>query len=237
MSEQTKNTEKKPKESHIRSKQGEPLKIVPSFFERKFADFTYKFVKFIPETVHPNVVTTIGIFCGLLGSLSFFLGTFSKYFFITAILGMIGHIVCDNIDGYMARTRNQKSNRGGFYDIMSDTLVSTCTILCIGLSPFCHLEIAAFLAPLYGIFMLYTLHYIMLLNEFPFPPFGPFEIHLMFILTAIVNMVFGQVTVFHINSCPVYLLDVVMILVLIGTIFETAKSAFRLFFKLKKEGR
>ena len=229
--------EKAPKQSHIRSKEGETLKVVPSFFERAFADFTYKFVKFIPETVHPNVVTTIGIICGMLGAFCFFLGSFSKYFFIAAILGVITHIVCDNIDGYMARTRNQKSLRGGFFDIMSDTVVSTFTVIFIGMSSFCHMESAALIAPLYGIHMLVTLHYIMIFNEFPFPPFGPFEIHLLFIITAVVNMVFGKVTVMHIASHPIYIWDAVFAVIFLGTLFEIGKNSFRLFFRLKKEGR
>ena len=73
-----------------------PLKTVPSLLERKFADFNYKFAYLIPETVHPNVVTTFGIIAGLLGSVCFFLGTFSKLFFIGAIVGLLIHIVCDH---------------------------------------------------------------------------------------------------------------------------------------------
>lgn len=214
-----------------------PLKTVPSVMERKFADFTYKFAFLIPETVHPNVVTTIGIIAGMIGSLSFFLGTFSKWFFLLSILGLLVHIVCDNLDGYMARTRNQKSLRGGFFDIMSDTLVCTFTLLFIGLSSYGHLEFAAFGAPLYGVHMLCTLHYIMIYNEFPFPPFGPFEIHLTYIAVAIINLIFGPVVVFHIGSFPMYLLDIIMIPMIIGAAAEVCRMAFKLFFRLKKEGR
>lgn len=214
-----------------------PLKTVPSLLERKFADFNYKFAYLIPETVHPNVVTTFGIIAGLLGSLCFFLGTFSKWFFVGSIIGLLIHIVCDNLDGYMARTRNQKSLRGGFYDIMSDTLVCTFTLLFIGLSSYGHLEFAAFGAPLYGIHMLCTMHYIMIYNEFPFPPFGPFEIHLTYIIVAILNIILGPVTLFHIGSFPIMLLDVIMIPMLLGAAAEVCRMAFTLFFRLKKEGR
>ncbi len=214
-----------------------PLKTVPSVMERKFADFTYKFAYLIPETVHPNVVTTIGIIAGLTGSLCFFLGTFSRWFFLSAILGLLVHIVCHNLDGYMARTRNQKSLRGGFFDIMSDTLVCTFTLLFIGLSSFGHLEFAAFGAPLYGIHMLCTMHYIMIYNEFPFPPFGPFEIHVSYIVVAIINFIFGPITVFHIGTFPVMLLDLIMIPMIIGAAAEVCRMAFTLFFRLKKEGR
>ena len=214
-----------------------PLKTVPSVMERKFSDFTYKFAFLIPETVHPNVVTTVGIIAGLLGSLCFFLGTFSKYFFIFSILGLLIHIVCDNLDGYMARTRNQKSLRGGFFDVMSDTLVCTFTLLFIGLSSYGNIEIAAFGAPLYGVHMLCTMHYIMIYNEFPFPPFGPFEIHVTYITIAILNMIFGPVTVFHIGSFPVMLLDLIILPLVIGAAAEVCRMGFTLFFRLKKEGR
>ncbi|MBR0140648.1 MAG: CDP-alcohol phosphatidyltransferase family protein [Ruminococcus sp.] len=219
------------------AQQKQPVKIIPSKLERKFADFTYKFVDLIPTSVQPNTVTAIGIICGMLGSLCFFLGSFSRIFFVFAILGLLTHIVCDNIDGYMARTRNQKSLRGGFFDIMSDTLVCTFTILFIGLSSYSHLELAAFGAPLYGIHMIGTLHYIMIYNEFPFPPFGPFEIHMLYISVALVNMIFGPVVLFTLFSVPVYLIDIVMVIVILGSFWEVGKSAFKLFFRLKKEGR
>ena len=131
----------------------------------------------------------------------------------------------------MARTRNQKSLRGGFYDIMSDTLVCTFTMLFIGLSSYGHLEFAAFGAPLYGIHMLCTMHYIMIYNEFPFPPFGPFEIHLTYIIVAVLNMILGPVTLFHIGSFPIMLLDIIMIPMLIGAAAEICRMAFTLFFR------
>uniref|UniRef100_I5AWB7 Phosphatidylglycerophosphate synthase n=1 Tax=Eubacterium cellulosolvens (strain ATCC 43171 / JCM 9499 / 6) TaxID=633697 RepID=I5AWB7_EUBC6 len=120
---------------------GDPVKTVPSVLENKFADFTYKFVKYIPESVHPNTVTGIGIICGILGAFCFFLATFSRWFFIPAALGLVTHIVCDNFDGYMARNRNQKSARGAFFDFCSDVLVCTFAALFLGLSSYAHLEL------------------------------------------------------------------------------------------------
>ena len=215
----------------------EPLKTVPSILENKFADFTYRFVKYIPMSVHPNVVPGIGLICGLLGAFCFFLGSFSRWFFLPAILGMITHIVCDNFDGYMARTRNMQSARGGFFDLMSDILVCTVSVLCIGLSSFGHMEIAAFGAPLYGIHMVATLHYIMHFNEFPFPPFGPFEIHCTYIIIAVLNAVFGSVTVFHIGDFPFLLDDIVLLPAAIGAAIEVARMGIVLFFRLKREGK
>ena len=58
----------------------ELLKTVPSILENKFADFTYRFVKYVPMSVHPNVVTGIGLVCGLFGAFCFFLGSFSRLF-------------------------------------------------------------------------------------------------------------------------------------------------------------
>lgn len=215
----------------------ELLKTVPSILENKFADFTYRFVKYVPMSVHPNVVTGIGLVCGLLGAFCFFLGSFSRWFFIPAIFGVITHIVCDNFDGYMARTRDMQSARGGFLDLMSDILVCTATVLCIGLSSYGHLEIAALGVPLYGIHMVITLHYIMHFNEFPFPPFGPFEIHCTYIVIAVLNAVFGSVTLFHAGSFPFLLDDIILLPAAIGACIEVTRMGVVLFFRLKRAGK
>lgn len=77
----------------------------------------------------------------------------------------------------------------------------------------------------------------MIYNEFPFPPFGPFEIHVTYIAVAIINFIFGPVTVFCIGSFPVMLLDLIMIPMIFGAAAEVCRMAFTLFFRLKKEGR
>ena len=214
----------------------DPNKTIPSFLENKFADFTYKFVKYVPETVHPNVVTAIGITAGILGGFCFFLGTFSRWFFLLAVLGLLTHIVCDNFDGYMARTRNQKSLRGGFFDLMSDTSVCTFTVLFIGLSSFANMEVCAFGAPLYGLHMMVTLHYIMIYNEFPFPPFGPFEIHCTYIAVALLNFFLGEVELFYIGDLVVMLDDLILGVAAIGAWIYFLGFAIGLFRRLKRDG-
>ncbi|MBO4750045.1 MAG: CDP-alcohol phosphatidyltransferase family protein [Lachnospiraceae bacterium] len=215
----------------------EPKKLIPSILENKFADFTYKFVKYVPETVHPNVVTAIGIIAGILGGFCFFLGSFSRWFFLLAILGLITHIVCDNFDGYMARNRNQKSLRGGFFDLMSDTSVCTFTVLFIGLSSFSHMEVCAFGAPLYGLHMMVTLHYIMFYNEFPFPPFGPFEIHCTYIIVALLNFFLGEVELFWLGDFAVMLDDVILGIAALGAGIYLLCYAVGLFNRLKADGK
>ena len=54
---------------------------------------------------------------------------------------------------------------------------------------------------------------------------------------AIINFIFGPVTVFHIGTFPVMLLDLIMIPMIIGAAAEVCRMAFTLFFRLKKEGR
>ena len=217
--------------------QSEQLKTVPSSLEMKFADFLYQFVDLIPMSVHPNVVTGIGIVGGILGGICFFLGSFSRWFFLPAVLGLITHIVCDDFDGHMARTRGLATKRGAFFDITSDVLVSTITILCIGLSSYAHLEVLAFGLPLYGIYAVIALHYIMLYNEFPFPHVGPFELHCFYITVAILNAIFGQVTLFSIGNFPFYLIDVLLLPGIVSSVLEIGMLGFKLFFRLKKDGK
>ena len=137
----------------------------------------------------------------------------------------------------MARNRNQKSARGGFFDLCSDVLVCTFTALFIGLSSYAHLEFTAFGAPLYGIHIMITLHYIMHYNEFPFPPFGPFEIHSLFVTLAILGGIFGPVTLFYIGSFPIMLFDVFMLPATVGAGLYIIKFGFDLFFRLKRDGK
>lgn len=215
----------------------ELLKTVPSILENKFADFTYKFAKYIPETVLPNRITTIGFFGGLAGALSFFLGSFSRWFFILAIAGTITHIVSDNLDGYIARERRQTSACGAYYDLMSDILFSTFVILFIGISGFTHVVIAAFCAPLYGVHMVSTLHYIMHYNEFPFPGFGPFEIHCTYIGIALINMIFGPVVLFTVWGVSIMPVDIILLVTGIGGYKEVIRMSLGIFRKLRDDRR
>lgn len=215
---------------------GDPVKTVPSVLENKFADFTYKFVKYIPESVHPNTVTGIGIICGILGAFCFFLATFSRWFFIPAALGLVTHIVCDNFDGYMARNRNQKSARGAFFDFCSDVLVCTFAALFLGLSSYAHLEFTAFGAPLYAIYAMITLNYVAYYNEFPFPPFGPFELHSLFVILSILGGIFGPLTLFKIGNFPIMLFDVFLLPSTIGAGIFMIKYGVDLFVRLKRDG-
>ena len=58
-----------------------------------------------------------------------------------------------------------------------------------------------------------------------------------YIIVAILNIILGPVTLFHIGSFPIMLLDVIMIPMLLGAAAEVCRMAFTLFFRLKKEGR
>ena len=89
-------------------------KIVPSKLEKAMYAFLYKYVgDKLPPKVTPNQITLVGAICGLIGIICGFLAGVSKFFLIGTVLGIMGHLVCDDLDGYIARKRNMSSLAGG----------------------------------------------------------------------------------------------------------------------------
>ena len=101
-------------------------KIIPSRLETGFQQFLYKYIgKHIPPNMTPNQMTFIGALFGFLGILCTFFVFVSKYFFIGTIIGLIIHLVADDLDGYIARTRNMSSKAGGYLDLITDIMFIT----------------------------------------------------------------------------------------------------------------
>ena len=60
----------------------------------------------IPKNMTPNQMTLIGALGGLFGIICAFLSKFNTLFLIGTIIGLLTHIICDDLDGYIARKRN-----------------------------------------------------------------------------------------------------------------------------------
>ena len=86
-------------------------KIIPSKLETSFQKLLYKTLgKYIPKKMTPNQITTIGAIGGFIGIICAFLGKLNPLFLIGTILGLLCHLICDDLDGYVARTRNMSSS-------------------------------------------------------------------------------------------------------------------------------
>jgi len=182
-------------------------KQIPSVLENAFAKLTDRWADRLPGWMTPNQITAAGFALGTAGAACFALASLCRWLFIGAIVGVTAHILADNFDGYVARKRGKCSRAGAYFDIMSDVLVTTFCIIGIGLGGYAKIRIAIFLVPLYGIYYITALHSIYLLGTFPFPRMGPFAIPLSFIAVAVLNLVFGEITIelgsfsFNVTDC------------------------------------
>ena len=210
-------------------------KMIPSKLETGFQQFLYKHVgKHIPKSLTPNDVTLIGALGGLFAVVSTLLANVSPLFFIGTLLGLAIHLVADDLDGYVARSRGMSSRAGAYFDLITDVLFSTFLILSFGLTPYCNMAVAAFGAPLYGVMNVTMMNYIIYFNEFQFPRLGPIETHIAYAAAAVLAMVFGDREWFFIGSFGVKTLDIVMFVGMLPMYYEMIRMAIRLFNRLKE---
>ena len=90
-------------------------KIIPSKLETGFQQILYKTLgKHVPKDMTPNQITLIGALGGLVGIICAFLSKINILFLIGTIFGLLCHLICDDLDGYVARTRKMN----GFHDFV-----------------------------------------------------------------------------------------------------------------------
>ncbi|MBR4022141.1 MAG: CDP-alcohol phosphatidyltransferase family protein [Ruminococcus sp.] len=211
-------------------------KIIPSRLETGFQKFLYKYVgTHIPKSMTPNQVTLIGALGGLFAIISTFLTYISPFFFIGTLAGLALHLIADDLDGYVARTRNMSSKAGAYFDLITDVLFSTFLILTFGLSPYASIEIMAFAAPVYGIVNVTAMNYIIYYNEFLFPRLGPIEAHITYALIALLSMVIGSDEIFSLFGIGIKAADIIIFVGLIPMYYEMIRLQIQLFKRLKAD--
>lgn len=211
-------------------------KIIPSRLETGFQKFLYKYVgTHIPKSMTPNQVTLIGALGGLFAIISTFLTYISPFFFIDTLAGLALHLIADDLDGYVARTRNMSSKAGAYFDLITDVLFSTFLILAFGLSPYASIEIMAFAAPVYGIVNVTAMNYIIYYNEFLFPRLGPIEAHITYALIALLSMVIGSDEIFSLFGIGIKAADIIIFVGLIPMYYEMIRLQIQLFKRLKAD--
>lgn len=211
-------------------------KMIPSKLETGFQQFLYKHAgKYIPKNATPNQVTAVGALGGLFAVIMTLLTNISPLFFIGTILGLTTHLIADDLDGYVARTRQMSSKAGAYFDLITDVLFSTFLLLAFGLTPYVHLAPAAFAAPLYGVMNVTMMNYIIYFNEFQFPRLGPIEAHLGYTACALIAMTVRDKVLFTLFGLPVFACDILMVLAMLPMYYEMIRMAIALFRRLKKE--
>lgn len=210
-------------------------KIIPSKLETGLQQFLYKHVgPYIPKSMTPNQMTMIGAFGGLFAIICTLLTNITPYFFIGVICGTLLHLFADDLDGYIARSRNMASKGGQYLDLITDIIFSTFLLIALGLSNYCNIKIAIFLVPVYGIIIVTAMHYILHLNEFLFPRLGPIETHICYVAISIGCMIFKTNYLIKIGNLGFKFTDLVMIIAGIPMYYEMIRLQIQLFKRLNR---
>ena len=213
-------------------------KIVPSKLEKAMYAFLYKYVgNKLPPKVTPNQITLVGAICGLIGIICGFLAGVSKFFLIGTVLGIMGHLVCDDLDGYIARKRNMSSLAGGYFDLLTDILHITYLIIALSYAGVVQFKIAIWMVPVYALIIFTSMNSILYLKKFPFPRLGPIETHLFFQAICILSMIFGTGPIITIKGFAFNIADIIFIVGGIPMYFEMIRLQIELFKDLQKEDK
>lgn len=210
-------------------------KIIPSPLERGLQNLLYKTLgKHIPKNMTPNQITIIGAVGGLIGIICSFLATLNMYFLFGTIAGLVCHAICDDLDGYVARTRKMSSKMGAYLDLVTDILHITFLIIGLSFSDVIDFKLAVFVTPLYAFIMFTSMNYILHLNEFLFPRLGPIETHLFFAAIAISGIVLKGKVLLDIKGFGVTLGDIILFVGAVLMYYETIRLQVILFKRLNK---
>lgn len=210
-------------------------KIIPSKLETGFQKLLYATLgKMIPKWMTPNQITLIGALGGLCGIVCAFLSRISPLFLIGTICGLCCHLICDDLDGFVARSRNMTSKAGGYFDLLTDILHITYLIIALAFAGFVSFELAIFLVPVYALIIFTAMNYILYLKEFLFPRLGPIETHLFFIAICVGSMILGPKPLFDIKGFGVKFADMVLVVGGIPMYFEMIRLQIQLYRRLHK---
>lgn len=214
-------------------KEKEVIKIVPSKLENAFYPIVYNtFGKMVPKNMTPNQITLIGVLGGLFGIVCALLSKLNILFLIGTIIGLLTHIICDDLDGYVARKRNMSSAAGAFFDLLTDILHITYLLIALSFAGITSFEITIFLVPVYALLMFTAMNYIRYLNEFLFPRLGPIETHLLFIVICILSMIFGTESIVELYSLKLKVADIILIIGGIPMYYEMVRLQIELYRRL-----
>jgi len=182
----------------------------------------------IPQWMSPDHLTLIGVLGIVMVAFGFILGFSNRYYLIFVVLGLIINWFGDSFDGSIARYRKRtRPNYGYYIDKIVDAVVIIIFGLGLGLSGFVKIEISLLMSCIYLALMLNVdlLVYVENKCQNSFGWFGPTEIRIIGIMTAVVMffMPMKYYTIYNTYTVTLYdillfILSALMFLVLIVSI-------------------
>ncbi len=202
-----------------------------SLIERLLEALSFRLVRFVPQGTTPNQLTIIA-FVGQAGAgLSFYLATYSRFWLIVAVVGMLCHMVFDQLDGTLARQRNLASTRGQYLDIMLDCLGTIILFTGVAASGFVNLKLA-FLPPLlWFLHLALEYNWVILKQKWIFPFFSNPELQLTLSALALITLAAGPIHFDILGHTP-SLFDLAYLLALALSTVEWVYWAVKLYRQL-----
>jgi phosphatidylglycerophosphate synthase len=152
----------------------------------------------LPDWMTPDKLTVIGLVAAVVIGVSYYLTHYSLNWLWLASAGFVVHWWGDSLDGTLARVRNIRRERYGFYvDHQSDAVSTLIIFLGLGFSPLMELSIALFLIVGYYLMMILVNLVTIARDVFKisFAGFGPTESRLAMIAVNTLAFFLGNPTV------------------------------------------
>ncbi|MBO4775660.1 MAG: CDP-alcohol phosphatidyltransferase family protein [Lachnospiraceae bacterium] len=191
--------------------------------------------RIVPSFVTPNLMTAVGAIGGLFGIVCAFLAKIHPLFLIGTCFGVCTHMICDSLDGYIARKRNISSKAGAYFDLLTDILHLTYLLIALAFSNVIDIRIVIFLVPVYALIIFTSMNEIHYLNVFSFPTLGPNETQLFFIALLVGSMITGCKPLFEIKGFGVKFGDIAALVGGIPMYFEMIRLQITIFNRIKKQ--
>lgn len=183
----------------------------------------------VPAGVSANQVTLVSGLMGIAAGACYWLASYQRAWLALAFVLVLLHWVGDNVDGHIARTRNQCSQSGRFLDIFFDALTFAALGIGIACSSFAQFHVVA-IATLFALLQyVLTLLWIALTRIWPFPAFGPAESHLSLLLMTLA-VPFVPASLFTLGGVGWSLMDVAFALTIpssVITLWVSGRALYR----------
>ena len=213
-------------------------KVVSSPVEKAIETAAQKiFGKMIPEWMTPNMITMIGAAGAAIGIVSAFLAKWNILFLTGTCFGVITHLICDDLDGYVARERNMRSDSGAYLDLLTDILHITYLLIALSFSKVIDIRFAIFMVPVYALIIFTSMNEIHYLSKFSFPTLGPAETHIFFLIILIGSMITDRKAFFTFRDVDFNIGNIICVIGGIPMYIEMIRLQIVVFLRIRKKDR